>query len=284
MHSVVLQDGTNSFLKFDRKPADIFESLKKLVNICLEKFNPDQFVICEVIPMTYLSQNATKNSRIDEFNSMIHNHYGENSNNIKILKLKQMIKIVENYDSLYHGIVTLTFGQVYSFSKTNYQRKFYRSQTDSLLVNGKILKELLRKETKPARVINSKTISMQHKYMELHRITNNIATISTWTGGTINRDQNHTTKLSTKETLKTILITADIALTDTLHTIFCVSSRLRLSAKRKAKTFCFLILLNTNEKNILAAGSSAIACHHSSRVSSSKNPGSLYDTWQLSKR
>ena len=39
MHSVVLQDGTNSFLKLDRKPADAFESFKKLVNIYLEKFN-----------------------------------------------------------------------------------------------------------------------------------------------------------------------------------------------------------------------------------------------------
>ena len=147
---------------------------------------------------------------------------------------------------------------------------------DSLLVNGTILNQLSRKETKPVRVISdwSKTISMQHKYMELHLITNNIATISTWTGGTINRDQNHTTKFSTKETLKTILITADIARTDTLRPIFCVSSRLRLSAKRKAKAFCFLILLNTNEKTSLAAGSSAIAGHHSSRVSS-KIPGSL---------
>ena len=146
---------------------------------------------------------------------------------------------------------------------------------DSLLVSGTILTQLLRKETKPARVINSKTISMQHKYMELHLITNNIATISTWTGGTINRDQNHTTKLSTKETLRTILITAAIARTDSLHPNFCVSSRLRLSANRKAKPFCVLILLNTNEKNNLAAGSSAIAGHHSSRVCSGKISGSL---------
>ena len=67
------------------------------------------------------------------------------------------------------------------------------------------------------------------------------------------------TKLSTKETLKTILITKDVARTDTLGPIFCVSSSLRLSANRKAKAFCFLILLNTNEKNNLAAGSSTIA-------------------------
>ena len=64
--------------------------------------------------------------------------------------------------------------------------------------------------------------------------------------------------LTTKEILKTILITADIARTDTLRPIFCVSSRLRLSAN----AFCFLILFNTNEKNNLAAGSSAFAGHH----------------------
>ena len=57
----------------------------------------------ENLQMTNLSQNATRNGRIDDFNSMIHNHYGGNSDNIKILKLNQLIKIVENYDSLYHG-------------------------------------------------------------------------------------------------------------------------------------------------------------------------------------
>ena len=59
--------------------------------------------------MTNLSQNATKNGRNEEFNSMIHNHYGGNSENIKILKMNQMIKNVENYDSLYHGNVHLNF-------------------------------------------------------------------------------------------------------------------------------------------------------------------------------
>ena len=58
---------------------------------------------------------------------------------------------------------------------------------------------------------------------------------------------------------------ADIARSDNSRPIF-VSSRLRLSANGKPKAFCFLILLNTIEKNNLAAGSSAIAGHHSSRV------------------
>ena len=117
MHSVVLQDATNSFLKFDRKPADVFESFKKLVNICLEKFNPDQFVICEVIPLTNLSQNATENGRIDEFNSMIHNHYGGNGDNIKILKLNQMIKMLKTTTRFIMVMYITSFGQVYRFSK-----------------------------------------------------------------------------------------------------------------------------------------------------------------------
>ena len=36
MHSLVLQDGTNSFLKFDRKPADVFESFKNLSTYALK--------------------------------------------------------------------------------------------------------------------------------------------------------------------------------------------------------------------------------------------------------
>ena len=50
MKTVILQDGTNSFLKFERKPKDEFEQYKQLVKLCREKYrqilpddsNPDE--------------------------------------------------------------------------------------------------------------------------------------------------------------------------------------------------------------------------------------------------
>ena len=70
--------------------------------------------------MTNLSQNATKNGRIDEFNSMIHNLYGGNSDNIKMLKLNQMIKMLKTTTRFILVIYISTFGEVCRFSKTNY--------------------------------------------------------------------------------------------------------------------------------------------------------------------
>ena len=50
MKTVILQDGTNSFFKFERKPKDVFEQYKQLVKLCRDKFNPDKFYLMTVIP------------------------------------------------------------------------------------------------------------------------------------------------------------------------------------------------------------------------------------------
>ena len=51
MKKIILQDGTNSFLNFERKPRDVFEQYKQLVKLCREKINPDKFYLMTVIPM-----------------------------------------------------------------------------------------------------------------------------------------------------------------------------------------------------------------------------------------
>ena len=70
MKTVILQDGTNSFLKFERKPRDVFEQYKQLVKLCQEKFNPDKFYLMTVISMKNTSANSAKNRMYDEFNDL----------------------------------------------------------------------------------------------------------------------------------------------------------------------------------------------------------------------
>ena len=60
MKTVILKDGTNSFLEFKRKPGDVFEQYKQPVNLCREKFNPDKFYLMRVITMKNLSANMAK--------------------------------------------------------------------------------------------------------------------------------------------------------------------------------------------------------------------------------
>ena len=71
MKTVILQDGTNSFLKFERKPRDVFEQYKQLVKLCREKSNPDKFYLMTVIPMKNTSANMAKIRMYDEFNDLI---------------------------------------------------------------------------------------------------------------------------------------------------------------------------------------------------------------------
>ena len=95
MLSAILQDGTNLFIKLDRKLEDVFKSFWKNFNLCLEQIIADHFMICEVIPKT---------GRICEFNVLILDHYARNRDNVMILKPHRMIKKVENYICFIMGI------------------------------------------------------------------------------------------------------------------------------------------------------------------------------------
>ena len=91
MKTVLLQDRTNSFLKFERKPRDVFEHYKQLVKLCREKFNPDIFYLMTVIPMKNASANRAKNRMYDEFNDLIKTYY-ENDPDINILDFNKLMK------------------------------------------------------------------------------------------------------------------------------------------------------------------------------------------------
>ena len=60
MKTATLQDGTNSFLKFECNPKDVSEQYKKLVKLCREKFNPDKFYLMTLIPMKNTIANMAK--------------------------------------------------------------------------------------------------------------------------------------------------------------------------------------------------------------------------------
>ena len=91
MKTVILQGGTNSFLKFERKPRDVFGQYKKLVKLCGEKFNPEKFYLMTVIPMKNASANMAKNGMYDEFNDLIKTYY-ENDPDNNILDFYKLIK------------------------------------------------------------------------------------------------------------------------------------------------------------------------------------------------
>ena len=90
LEAVILQDGTNRFLKFERKPRDVIEQYKQRVELCREKFNADIFYLITVIPMKNTSANMAK-KMYDEFNYLIKTNY-VNDPDINILDFKKLIK------------------------------------------------------------------------------------------------------------------------------------------------------------------------------------------------
>ena len=132
MKTVILQDGTNSFLEIKRKTGDVFEQCKQLVKLCREKFNIDKFYLMRVVPMKNINANMAKNRMYDEFNDLIKT-YCKNDHDINILDFNKMIKVIgaktnyidndltdyENgeYNKLYHDNVHSTYRSVIPFLK-----------------------------------------------------------------------------------------------------------------------------------------------------------------------
>ena len=91
MKTVILQDGTNSFLSFERKLRDVFEQYKHLVRLFREKFNQHKFYLMTVIPKKNTSANMANNKMYDEFIDLIKTYY-ENNPDINILDFNKLIK------------------------------------------------------------------------------------------------------------------------------------------------------------------------------------------------
>ena len=104
MKTVILHDGTNSFLKFERKPKDVFEQYKQLVKICREKINLEKFYLMTVIPMKNTSAKMAKNRMYNEFNDSIKTYY-EKDPGINILDFNKLIKEIEaKTDNIGRGV------------------------------------------------------------------------------------------------------------------------------------------------------------------------------------
>ena len=76
IRTLVIQDGTNIVLKQNSKFAnENFLQHKKLIDLCIEKFNPDVCVACEIPPLKNVEQYRDKNEKIDEINNLITSYY-----------------------------------------------------------------------------------------------------------------------------------------------------------------------------------------------------------------
>ena len=65
--TILIQDGTNNVLKHGKNASQNFEGHKKLVDKCIEKFDLDVCVVCEIPHLKDAVQNSEK-KRTDQRN------------------------------------------------------------------------------------------------------------------------------------------------------------------------------------------------------------------------
>ena len=66
LKTLILQDGTNTVSKFHKSCDEILDDMFSLIEACKNKFQPDVFVVMEVIPFKETDYNRSKNKLIDE--------------------------------------------------------------------------------------------------------------------------------------------------------------------------------------------------------------------------
>ena len=106
--TLILQDGTNSVLKSNKTSDELFADYVELVEKSVDKFSPENVVLCEIIPLKNLPQNKDKNVIIDDFNKLL-NDYIEDKPLYKVLSLNKTIKQIPQYNSIYHDNVQLNY-------------------------------------------------------------------------------------------------------------------------------------------------------------------------------
>ena len=108
LKTLILQDGTNLVLKSNKTSDELFADYVELVGKSVDKFSPENVVLCEIIPLKNLPQNKDKNVIIDDFNKLL-NDYIEDKPLYKVLSLNKTIKQIPQYNSLYHDNVHLNY-------------------------------------------------------------------------------------------------------------------------------------------------------------------------------
>ena len=116
------QDGTNNVFKHNSKSADEnFLEHKKLIDLCMGKFNPDLCVVCEIPPLKNVEQYRDKYEKIGEINNLIASYYSDKPS-FKIYFLNANIENVNNAVNKDNGSDSIGYNLIYiDNAHLNYQ-------------------------------------------------------------------------------------------------------------------------------------------------------------------
>ena len=109
LQSLTIQDGTNTILKNrEKNVSELFENFQALVSEAIRKFEPKKLFLCETPPLRIYERNKIANCRIEEWNNLLHEHYGDGEN-IQIIDLNKQVKSFKNPETLYFDDIHFNF-------------------------------------------------------------------------------------------------------------------------------------------------------------------------------
>ena len=116
LKTLILQDGTNTVSKLQKNCIEILDDMFSLIEACKNKFQPDVFVVMEVIPFKETDYNRSKNKLIDEVNAALKERLESLGENYVLLKMNELIRsipsfnpMINHYNFLYHDNVHLNY-------------------------------------------------------------------------------------------------------------------------------------------------------------------------------
>ena len=126
LKTLILQDGTNTVSKFHKSCDEILDEMFSLIEACKNKFQPDVFVVMDVIPFKETDYNRSKNKLIDEVNAAPKERLASLGENFVLLKMNNLIRSIpsfnpkiNHYNFLYHDNVHLNYNHGIPFLKNH---------------------------------------------------------------------------------------------------------------------------------------------------------------------
>ena len=126
LKTLILQDGTNTVSKFHKSCDEILDDMFSLIEACKNEFQPDVFVVMEVIPFKETDYNRSKNKLIDEVNAALKERLASLGENFVLLKMNYLIRSIpsfnpkiNHYNFLYHDNVHLNYNHGIPFLKNH---------------------------------------------------------------------------------------------------------------------------------------------------------------------
>ena len=98
---LTIQEGTKTSLENrEKNVSEFFENFQAFVTEAIKQFEPKNKFLCETPALRVYERNKIANGRIEHWNNLLHQHYGD-CENLQTIDLNKEVKSSQNPETLY---------------------------------------------------------------------------------------------------------------------------------------------------------------------------------------